>query len=123
MDNTTLQVLNISSNRIRKEGAIGIAKLLSNENSRIHTLHSEKNGLQDDDLSIICHSLKTNTVLQNIYLDDNSIQTKGAQYISETILMNNSIRVISLKSNPIPLDGKQTLEEACARNSKVLCSY
>ena len=92
--NTTLQVLDLSHNRIGNHGVQSLSLMLQN-NSSLITLNISHNGLSDDELAIVADSIKGNTSLQNLNLSGNNISS--AAKFAKLLQCNQHLSTLNLQ--------------------------
>lgn len=89
-NNIGLKTIDISWNIIGDEGGVAIAKALST-NSTITKLSLKTNILKDETAIVLTESLKTNKTILKIVLDRNSIKRKHISEIKDLLLENQEL--------------------------------
>ena len=92
--NTTLQVLDLSHNRIDIYGVQSLSMMLQN-NSSLTTLKIARNNLSDNEVAVIVESIKGNTSLQNLDLSGNNISS-AAKFV-ELLQCNQYLSTLNLQ--------------------------
>ena len=95
-----LDKLDLSWNRLSKNGCIALATLLQHTATKLHTLDLSRNEINDEGIDALVPALK-NCSLKSLKLSDNqSVTTKGWQQLA-TILENpkSNLAVLSVVSN------------------------
>ena len=72
-----LQTLNLSSNKIGRDGCITLSNLLQKEGSNLTALILRSVNFGDDEVEIIAASLKHNTKLKELYLPGNNLTNEA----------------------------------------------
>lgn len=76
--NNTLQVLNLSHNKLQSKGIIKIMESLYKDNKTLKVLDVESNEIADWAANDIAATLSNNTSLEQLNLSSNNLKTKGA---------------------------------------------
>lgn len=66
--NTTLEVLDLSFNRIENAGAKHLSETLASHNRSLRALSVVSNNIQGEGLVALSQSMKTNPTLSNVYI-------------------------------------------------------
>jgi len=96
--NTTLQVINLSHNRLQSMGIIKIFGSLQDSNTSLKVLDAEYNEITDWAADNIAATLKVNASLEQLNLSGNSLKTKGAIKIVNALKSNKTLKVLSMRS-------------------------
>ena len=99
--NTTIKILNISSNHgIAVNGAKSLGRALS-VNSSLVQLDISDTCIEDEGVAHIANALQTNTTMKILYVSDCGISDKGAESLARALSVNSSLEklVISLNSS------------------------
>lgn len=101
--NTALLQLDVSNNGITSHGAKVVSECLNN--SILQVLNISQNKLSDDGVIAISDSLKTNHTLKALHIGDNKITNKGAAKIADAIKSNKSLSHLNISRNYIEIEG------------------
>jgi len=123
-ENSTLQEINLSGNRMLAEGVESIAdgirmnstllKIDLGENSR-HTIHVGAKAAK-----YLAEAIERNSTLQEIRLHKNDIGPEGARAIAKLIKLNSTLQVIDISTNNIRDKGAEEIADAIKDNSTLL---
>ena len=93
--------LNLSGNRIRKNGYITLATLLKCSCTKLKTLNLDNNGINDEGIDALVPALKKCSHLEILKLDINtSISTKGWQMLASILnAPNSNLTNLSIRNN------------------------
>ena len=104
MINKSLKELNLGYNSISDKGATKIAEVIK-VNKILQILSLCGNTISDKGAIAISDSLKVNRSLQELDLQWNSITDKGAKYFAGTIQVTKTLRKLNLSNNNVSDDG------------------
>ena len=101
-----LEELHLNRNRIGRAGCTKLVAFMSDPISNLHTLHLERNNIDNDDAAILANGLANNTKLRKLYLQNNPIDPSARNIfskllcnkssINDTYLSNHSLEELSL---------------------------
>ncbi|KAJ3411472.1 hypothetical protein HDV05_002161 [Chytridiales sp. JEL 0842] len=96
--NTTLKTLDLSCNRITRDGGVALCQALC-ENNSIRVLKLSCCSLQDEGADAVAVMLLHNKSLASLYLDHNSITGRGICSLASAIVRNRTLSHITLWGN------------------------
>lgn len=96
--NITLEVINLSQNKLQSMGIIKIFDSLQESNTSLKILEAEYNDITDWAADKIAAALKVNISLEQLNLSGNSLKTKGAIKIINALKSNKTLKVLSMRS-------------------------
>ena len=103
--NKTLQILNISKNKLSDRSIEYLCQSLSFNNTTLKKLILTANEISDQAFIYLSDMLKSNQTLISMGLQDNQITDKSIEYFSYVMRVhNNTIQEISLYSNKLITD-------------------
>ena len=114
--NTTLQTLDMSSNKISDDGVIAISDYLK-RNSSLEKLNLSKNEITNEGAKMIAEALQLNTTLKQLDLSINEIFDDGATTISNVLKTNITLQELNISHNNITNKGIIKITEAIQINS------
>lgn len=102
--NSSLDSLDISSNRIEAAGCTYIALLLHHQNMKlssggIKNLILGDNDIRDEGVRSIANALENNEVLESLWIDNNCIGSSGLDLLAHSLVKNNTLERLHLKHN------------------------
>lgn len=112
---SSLEVLNLHSNKIGSAGGEALADALP-RNRSLKELDLSSNRIRSQGALRFGPSLKRNVTLENLNLDGNGIGARGAAAFASALAVNSSLRILSLSRNPIGADGAEALADGISRN-------
>ncbi|KAJ3413931.1 C-4 sterol methyl oxidase [Chytridiales sp. JEL 0842] len=96
--NKSIEVLDLSSNRISRDGGVAICQALYKQ-PVLRSLNLSCNSIQDEGAEAVCVMLLHNKTLERIYLDHNGIKGKGLRDLAHAIARNRTLTHITLWGN------------------------
>lgn len=105
-NNTTLQYLYLSDNKITDQGAQALSAVLSDSNVILKDLFLGNNNITDEGVACLANMLKTNKTLKQLNLSSNKVSDRGVQYLDDALnnQQNNSLEKLYLNSNKLITD-------------------
>lgn len=102
--NSSLEALDLSSNRIEAEGCSYIAFMLSHQNKMRNTggiknLILGDNDIRDEGVMSIANALENNQVLESLWIDNNCIGASGLDMLAHSLIKNETLERLHLKHN------------------------
>lgn len=119
--NTILEELYVSWNKIRGPGAICIGKALELSNN-LHTLDLSWNslgGCGNGGISSISNSLRRNTALTHLDISHNRLQFDHCKVLAEALLQNHTLNGIHVGGNQMEVDTYGFIFPNCEANDPV----
>lgn len=115
-----LQVLMLWNNRITRDSAQSISKLLS-ATTTLEILNVGKNVLSNDFVANIKSSLKTNTSLTSLGLQSVHLSNDGIKTLSEILDFGGNVTLqrIDLRDNNLQVSGLTSLNEVLKSNKSI----
>lgn len=115
-----LQVLMLWNNRITRDSAQSISKLLS-ATTTLEILNVGKNVLSNDFVANIKTSLKTNTSLTSLGLQSVHLSNDGIKTLSEILDFGGNVTLqrIDLRDNNLQVNGLTSLNEVLKSNKSI----
>jgi Ran GTPase-activating protein (RanGAP) involved in mRNA processing and transport len=99
-NNTSLQMLYLSYNRLSDRGVQYLASELSTNNSTLVELQLEHNGITDTGVQYLSEMLKNNRSLVHLGLAGNEIGDQGIQLLSDALTQHNTrLEVLNIREN------------------------
>ena len=95
--NNTLEVLNLSHNKLQSTGIAEIMYSLNKDNKTLMDLDVESNDITDSATGNIAAALAHNTSLEQLNLSGNSLKTKGAIKILRALETNKTLKTLSMR--------------------------
>ena len=128
-DLPNLQILNLGSNNIGREGCITISNLLQKEGSKLNHLYLDDTGIDDEGTEILVAALKHNTKLRTLELEENNnIKERGCKAILTALVdvssiensydSNNTLSACYLSGNTSIRRLKSLINSACNENGR-----
>ncbi|ORX87801.1 RNI-like protein [Anaeromyces robustus] len=96
--NTTLKILDLSSNKLTRDGCVALCSALHYHHS-LKSLRLSHCTVQDEGANAIKELLLINEVIEGIFLDFNKITHVGIKYIVDALKVNKSLKIILLWGN------------------------
>jgi len=114
MNNTTLRVLDVSSNTIKTLGATSLATALTKAvtDSGLRILNVSDNKLGDKGIKSFANLLLVDRRLEGLYAGSNYITTEGAEDLSNALKTNYTLKDLRLDSNDLRDEGCVLLAES-----------
>ncbi|XP_060840140.1 leucine-rich repeat-containing protein 45-like isoform X2 [Rhopalosiphum padi] len=118
---TNLKILNLKGNQIGNTLTTYISKILLNNNN-ITELRLDWNNIGDsvDTFSQLCHSLKSNTVLNILILANNNLCQTCGYHLAKMLNINKSLKNIDLSWNCVGETGAELLMKSLKNNEILL---
>ncbi|CAF4387115.1 unnamed protein product [Rotaria sp. Silwood2] len=99
-NNETLEILDLSKNRVCDTGVADSAQVLALNNSALKTLSIRSASVTDVGIQHLAEMLKTNTVLTGLELSENQISDRGVELLANSLTRHNqSLIWLSLSFN------------------------
>ena len=121
-DNTTLELLWMTSAQISYLGTVLLASVLSTNHTLVHLNLADCN-IVSDGACQLTSALCTNDTLQKLNLESNPIGFEGATAFAEMLLENKSLRVLNLDDDSIGEEGAQNLNAFLTHNTTMKKLY
>ena len=117
-NNTTLQELNLSNNKLTHRGACIFVRAFE-VNKTLQVLDISNNELFDEGTVAVSRSLENNTAIKILNLSNNSFTANGARSIARLLQVNKTIQKLNISNNTISCDGAIAISD-CLKNNKSL---
>ena len=114
---STLRVLNLSRNKITKEGAKFLAPALEN-NKTLQFLDLSSNELGVYGVTLIAKALQKNSTLKSLNLFKNTFDVDGSRALREMLKVNNTIEFLEIGHNRIREKGLEAITEGILSQEK-----
>ena len=114
--NETVTKLDLSQNRISKNGAISISQCIE-YNKTLKELDLSKNIISNVGLKKIAVAMQTNQTLQKLNISHNNISDDGAVAISKCLKVNNTLQELNMSHNKVSDNGIINIGEAMQINT------
>jgi hypothetical protein len=103
-DNSSLEVLDLSCNRVDATGCLHIALLLSHQNMNLYSggiknLILGDNDIRDDGVMSIANALENNQIVESLWIDNNCIGSSGLDMLAQSLIKNDTLERLHLKHN------------------------
>ncbi|KAL8569742.1 hypothetical protein ACOMHN_007265 [Nucella lapillus] len=108
--NTALETLDMSNNRLEDDGATHIAEALALFNTRLRCLVVAYNNIRSDGLCAIADAMKTNTTLTNVYIWGNKLE-EPASIAFDSLIKSGRLDLRNTDVQPYTVDGVTYLGE------------
>ncbi|XP_006861919.1 PREDICTED: leucine-rich repeat-containing protein 34 [Chrysochloris asiatica] len=108
--NTTLEVIDLSFNRIENAGANYLSETLASHNRSLKALSVVSNNIEGEGLVALSQSMKTNTTLSNIYIWGNKFDEATCVAYADLIQMSR-LKPDNTDVEPYVVDGHVYLAE------------
>ena len=95
--NKTLEVLDLSHNKLQSTGIVEIMYSLNKDNKTLKDLNVESNDITDSATGKIAATLANNMSLEQLNLSGNSLKTKGAIRILGALEINKTLKMLSMR--------------------------
>ena len=115
-NNKTVTKLDLSQNRITKNGAISISKCIE-YNKTLKELDLSKNIISNIGLMKIAVAMQANQTLQKFNISHNNISDDGTVAISECLKYNNSLQELNISHNKVSDNGIISIGKALQMNA------
>lgn len=96
--NTNLRILDLSSNKLTRDGCVALCSALHYHPS-LKSLRLSHCTVQDEGADAVKELLLVNEVIEGIFLDYNKITNIGIKCIAEALKINKSLKIILLWGN------------------------
>eukprot|EP00043_Microstomoeca_roanoka_P009128 m.87017 g.87017 ORF g.87017 m.87017 type:complete len:714 (-) comp14488_c0_seq1:1253-3394(-) len=109
--NTSLRMLNLSSNDIMEDGAEAVAQLLLRDTTSLESLDLSGNSLGDEGVRTLARAIHTNTRLLHLNLCNNGIGQEGAFHLAQALDHGTSslLQRLDLSKNRLGNEGTRDL--------------
>lgn len=101
--NSSLEALDLSSNRIEAAGCTYIALLLNHQmklsSGGIKNLILGDNDIRDEGVRSIANALENNQVLESLWIDNNCIGSSGLEMLAHSLIKNDTLERLHVKHN------------------------
>lgn len=87
---------------------------------RLKSLDLSNNGLNDDDIKLLCDTIKSNSFIEEVNIDCNRITSKGGYYLADALSKNISIASLSANNNQLNEGGLISLFGVLTNNNSTL---
>jgi len=113
-----LSLLNLSGNRLNKNGCIALSTLLQNSTTLLETLQLPNIELDDEGIDALVPALKNCSRLKDLKLCNNpQVTTKGWQHLASILEpLNSSLKDLTMMGNRIDDEVVQTFVNALVNN-------
>ncbi|XP_053513524.1 leucine-rich repeat-containing protein 34 isoform X2 [Artibeus jamaicensis] len=108
--NTTLEVIDLSFNRIENVGAQKLSETLASHNRSLKALSVVSNSIEGEGLVALSQSMKTNTTLSNIYIWGNKFDEATCVAYSD-LIQTGRLKPDNTDVEPYVVDGHAYLAE------------
>lgn len=115
----SLQILKLCSNKIKYEGSVSIARMLT-INTKLCVLDLSNNSVGGEGASEIANALISNTSVSVLDLSDNNIGDTGAISIANMLVVNRSLQLLYLGDNNILDEGGIAIARALTNNTSLI---
>ena len=115
-NNETVTKLDLSQNRISKNGAISISKCIE-YNKTLKELDLSKNIISNIGLKKIAVAMQANQTLQKYNISHNNISDDGAVAISACLKNNNTLQELNMSHNKVSDNGIANIGKALQMNA------
>ena len=115
---TNTKLLSLKLCNINDDGAVNIAEVIQ-MNTTIQTLDMSSNRILDDGAIAISDGLKSNISLKQLIISKNEITSEGPKYIAEAIQVNTTLEQLDLSYNKISDNGTAAISDGLKSNSKL----
>lgn len=95
--NNTLEVLNLSNNKLQSTGIVKIMHILNKDNKTLKVLDVEYNDINDLAADKIAATLANNTSLEQLNLSGNSLKAKGTIKILQALKTNRTLKILIMR--------------------------
>ncbi|MGC0372151.1 MAG: hypothetical protein DGJ47_000857 [Rickettsiaceae bacterium] len=116
--NTNLQILDLGSNPIEKEGAKFLSQALRSNSSLTH-LDLSRTNLGAAGVKLLSESLSLNKSLIYLNLYHNNIGKKGAAYLGEALEKNKTLKTLLIHFNNLCEEGIEFIAKALQYNTSL----
>ena len=113
---STLQTLQLTSNRISTAGMSAIIEWLKFDNS-LHTLNVSGNSINSEGAKTLAEGLRHNNSLRTLIVSGSNIDSEGVESLAEALRHNNSLHTLNVSVNSIV--GGIALGEALRHNKSL----
>lgn len=117
--NTALQTLDLGYNRLEDDGAIHIAEALTTLNTKLQCLVVVHNNIGSAGLCAIADAMKTNTTLTNVYIWGNRLE-EPACIAFDNLIKSDRLELFNTDIQPYIVDGVTYL---CELNNGIRRHY
>ncbi|XP_008939685.1 PREDICTED: leucine-rich repeat-containing protein 74, partial [Merops nubicus] len=114
--NTTLEILDLSWNYLRK-GAVALGTGLRG-NGALKILNLSWNGIGNEGAEALGEALKVNNALVQLDISNNQINNEGATKFSRALQVNEKLKILKMANNPLTTEGATALVTSVQKNPK-----
>ncbi|MBA8666730.1 hypothetical protein H1Q59_02335 [Holosporaceae bacterium 'Namur'] len=118
IENSSLNYLGLSNNRISVKGAKALAEVLK-RNSSLTSINLRNNFIETEGAIALAEALKVNTSLKSLILTCNAIKPEGGRALAEALKTNYSLTSLDLGSTEVGIKEKNTIENFLERNKEL----
>lgn len=115
---SSIQILNLSRNQLRKEGAQAIATNLTNEKTNIEELDISRNDIGVAGAKALAKMLITNKKLKVLNMFANAADVDGARAMKEALKVNCTLTKLDLGCNRLREKGVKEIAEGLSLNKE-----
>ena len=88
------------------------------KNTHLEAIWINAKNLRDDDIRVLCETLKNNDNIKQIGLSANLISDTGCEYLAQ-LLNEKAVHILDLSANSISDEGVMKLADAIARSASI----
>ena len=112
---SSLQVLDLSRNKISDIGALAISDCLK-KNLPLLKLQLRGNEITDAGIQLIAEALQVNTKLRLLDISMNKIHNQGVVAVSESLMLNTTLVVLEMMQIEITSEGAEKIRDVICAN-------
>ncbi|XP_048805441.1 leucine-rich repeat-containing protein 74A [Lagopus muta] len=113
--NTTLEILDLSWNHLRRKGTVAFGTGLKG-NAALKTLNLSWNSIGNEGAQALAEALKVNNALIHLDISNNQIDNEGAKKICKGLKVNGTLKVLKMANNLLTVEGATELVGSVRKN-------